>query len=61
MNTTTATKKANRTAETIASRLLNLDTLEEQRADDLDFHDLHVSQIRAALVAAYEAGKAAKA
>lgn len=51
------------TAETqlaaIASRYLGADTLAERHSDALDFHDVHVGNIRAALLAAYEAGKTA--
>ena len=44
---------------TIAAEELGLDTLEDRGLDDLDFHDLHVAGVRAALEAAYAAGRAA--
>ena len=44
----------------IAQRYLQIETLETRRADDLDFHDLAVWNVRAALVAAYEAGRRAQ-
>jgi hypothetical protein len=40
----------------IARRVLGIKTLEIQESDALDFHDLHIENIRAALNAAYEAG-----
>lgn len=40
----------------VASRVLGLKTLESQNSDQLDFHDLSVDLIRAALIAAYESG-----
>ena len=45
-------------AADIAQRILGIETLEEQRSDSLDFHDLSVVSIEKALVAAFEAGKA---
>lgn len=44
----------------IARRELLVDTLETRRSDRLDFHDLAVWSIEAALVAAYEAGRGAE-
>jgi hypothetical protein len=44
----------------IARDILLIDTLEAQNRDALDFHDLSVWQINAALQAAFDAGKAAK-
>jgi hypothetical protein len=41
----------------IAHRVLGLKTLDTQESDALDFHDLHIENIRAALNAAYEAGQ----
>jgi hypothetical protein len=41
----------------IAKHHLGVDTLETRRSDGLDFHDLAVWSIKAALIAAYEAGK----
>ncbi|MEI2637426.1 MAG: hypothetical protein V9F03_00245 [Microthrixaceae bacterium] len=45
--------------EDIAKQHLGLPTLETRRSDSLDFHDLAVWQLRAALEAAYRAGFAA--
>ena len=44
----------------IAQQVLGLETLETRKSDRLDFHELAVWQIEAALRAAYEAGWAAK-
>lgn len=41
----------------IASRHLHLETLETHNSDSLDFHDMAVWSIKAALEAAYEAGR----
>jgi hypothetical protein len=46
-----------RTIEQIAAETLNLETLETRNSDSLDFHDVAVWQIRAALEAAFEAGR----
>jgi hypothetical protein len=43
----------------IALNTLGIKTLDTQNSDRLDFHDLAVGSIRAALNEAYEAGKAA--
>lgn len=43
----------------IAREHLGIATLEAQRSDALDFHELGVWQIRAALEAAYQAGAGA--
>lgn len=43
----------------IAQRHLGVETLERRMSDSLDFHDIDVSSIRAALEAAFEAGKTA--
>ncbi len=43
---------------TIAREQLQLETLETRLSDGLDFHDMSVSHIKAALEAAYEAGRA---
>jgi hypothetical protein len=43
----------------IAKDHLDLDTLEERKMDSLDFHEHAVWQIKAALIAAYEAGRQA--
>ena len=42
----------------IARTTLGLETLDTRRSDSLDFHDLAVWQIKQALHAAYEAGRA---
>jgi hypothetical protein len=42
----------------IAQRHLGVETLVRRNSDSLDFHDIDVSSIRAALDAAFEAGKA---
>jgi hypothetical protein len=41
----------------IAHRCLSVRTLETQRADSLDFHDIAVWNLKAALEAAFEAGR----
>lgn len=43
----------------IAQEHLNIETLVERKMDSLDFHDVGVLNIKAALAAAFEAGKAA--
>lgn len=43
----------------IAQKHLKLETLQERKSDRLDFHDLAVWSIEAALQAAFEAGKQA--
>ena len=45
------------TIETIANQMLGIDTLETRNRDGLDFHDLAVWQIKAALEAAFAAGR----
>ncbi|MBX3218949.1 MAG: hypothetical protein KF795_00440 [Labilithrix sp.] len=45
--------------EDIARKKLGVSTLETRRSDSLDFHDVAVWQLRAALEAAYQAGLAA--
>lgn len=42
------------------ARRLGFDTLETRNSDRLDFREVAVWQIREALLAAYEAGKAAR-
>jgi hypothetical protein len=44
----------------IAQQHLDLETLETRNSDSLDFHDLAVWGIRAALDAAYKAGQEAR-
>jgi len=45
--------------EQIAREKLGVETLETQRSDSLDFREVAVWQLRAALEAAFEAGLAA--
>ncbi len=45
----------------IAARHLFLETLETRNSDSLDFHDMAVWSIKAALEAAYEAGRQSRA
>ena len=45
----------------IAERHLGIETLETRNTDSLDFHELGVASIKAALEAAYEAGRSAAA
>ena len=42
----------------IARKHLNIDTLIERKSDSLDFHEVAVWNMRAALEAAFAAGKA---
>lgn len=49
----------NETLVKIAKTHLDLETLEERKMDGLDFHELAVWQIKAALIAAYDAGRQA--
>ena len=44
----------------IAKRDLGVETLEERKSDSLDFHELAVWEIKVALEAAYQAGRASK-
>ena len=41
----------------IAAAILDIDTLETQKRDSLDFHDLAVWSIKEALEAAFKAGQ----
>ena len=43
----------------IEKTMLHIDTLETRKSDSLDFHDVAVWSVRAALEAAYRAGLAA--
>ena len=45
--------------ESIARKHFHIKTLEAQRSDALDFHEVSVWGVKAALQAAFEAGKAA--
>ena len=47
------------TLDHIAQTILGLDTLDTRNSDRLDFHDLAVWNIKAALQAAFEAGQQA--
>ncbi len=49
-----------KTIEKIAKEKLGLDTLATRKMDELDFHDMSVWQLKAALEAAYEAGRRTK-
>lgn len=42
---------------TIAKKHLKIETLETRKSDSLDFHDVAVWSIKAALEAAYQAGR----
>lgn len=44
----------------IARNQMGVETLDERGRDSLDFSDVHVTQIRLALAAAYKAGQEAK-
>lgn len=57
MNAEEKAREATITA--IAQKYLMIRTLEEQKSDRLDFHELPVWSLAAALQAAFEAGKAA--
>lgn len=60
MNIKTAAPAATQALlQEIAARHLFLETLETRNADSLDFHDVAVWSIRAALEAAFAAGQAA--
>ena len=54
------TKKTNKAFETIATNTLGIETLAVQNSDRLDFHDISVWQIKRALQAAYELGRASR-
>ena len=55
-NQTTLSKK-NQTLTQIANSELYLSTLDTRNSDSLDFHELAVWNIKAALEAAYKAGQ----
>jgi hypothetical protein len=57
--TITGAKRMNKTINRIAQEILNLHTLDTRNSDALDFHDLAVWNIKAALEAAYTAGREA--
>ena len=46
-----------KTLAEIAAKHLHLETLETRKSDSLDFHDMAVWSIKAALESAYEAGR----
>jgi hypothetical protein len=52
--------KMNAQIERIALQELGLETLKERKSDRLDFHDVFVTSVRAALMAAYQAGRSEK-
>ncbi len=52
-------KDPNKLLEQIAKEHLFIETLETQHSDRLDFHDVSVWGVKAALQAAYEAGRKA--
>ena len=54
-------KSTDKLFQKIAEEHLFIETLEERKMDDLDFHNVSVWGVKAALQAAYEAGKAANA
>ena len=55
--TITGAKRMNKTIDRIAQEILNLHTLDTRHSDALDFHDLAVWNIKAALETAYAAGR----
>lgn len=55
------TKQLNKIISQIAAEKLGLDTLETRHSDSLDFHDLAVWSIKAALIEAFQAGQRSKA
>jgi hypothetical protein len=59
MQTTLTAAKVQPYAAKIAKEILDLETLETRNMDSLDFHELSVWEIRNALEAAYNAGRAA--
>lgn len=53
-------KARDETLTEIATKILDLETLDTRKSDRLDFHELSVWGIKAALEAAYAAGREAK-
>jgi hypothetical protein len=53
-------KRLNRILTKIAFTHLNIPTLQTQRSDHLDFHDVSVWAVRSALKAAFDAGRSTK-
>jgi hypothetical protein len=58
--TATQSRKAEATVAAIAAKYLDLETLETRNMDSLDFSEQSAAGLKAALLAAYEAGRAAK-
>ena len=57
------TKRANEREQTvarIAKEVLMVETIETRNSDRLDFYDVAIWQIEAALTRAYEAGRASR-
>ena len=54
-------EKRDKTLAEIAAKHLFLETLETRNSDSVDFHDMAVWSIKAALEAAYEAGRQSRA
>ena len=54
---TAADRQRDDAVEIVAQRCLDLETLTARNVDRLDFHELGVWSIKAALEAAYEAGR----
>ncbi len=50
-------KKIDKALTQIAAKHLDIETLEERKMDSLDFHEVAVWNLKAALRAAYEAGR----
>lgn len=51
--------KATKAVEHIAKQILGIETLEAQKSDRLDFHEIAVWNLKEALQAAYRAGQVA--
>jgi PIN domain nuclease of toxin-antitoxin system len=49
-------RKSEEVANRIADEVLNIETLETQQSDELDFHDVSVWELKRALEAAYIEG-----
>ena len=60
MSTPTPNDVRDAAVREIAKRELSIPTLDERRSDELDFHDVSVWSAKAALIAAYEAGREAE-
>lgn len=50
-------RKLDQLLEQIAKEELGIDTLEEQKSDSLDFHEVSVWSLKSALERAYKAGQ----